>query len=419
MGVCHSKNGHHPKEISKDKVVTQNQLNTHIDRISPYTKLDDVSKYYTLGSTKGHGSFGVVREAICKQTKQKFAVKTVWKAHYNDKKIYLQKEIEILYNLDHENIIKLYNVYEDNTAIHFVFELIEGGELFDYILSNEGRFLPESRAVDLFYQILCALQYLHSKNIVHRDIKPENFLVFDSAGKIKLKLIDFGFAEQYAPEQKMTDILGSPQYVAPEMTLGEPYDEKVDMWSAGVVLYNMLSGRHPFWGETESELLNNVVSAPVVYSQISFKNPDAKNLCENLINRDPRKRFSASEAITHRWIDNYINTVNCATVGVRFEPKTEEIKIILSLLNKQSTIKYNLYNFLLEHLNLEIIINIKEKFFEYMNEKLKQDQDDTSLQPVIGGRDYIPYQKIIEFILHNFVLRDEVSTFLKGKIKYM
>jgi serine/threonine protein kinase len=418
MGVCHSKNGHHPKEIPKDKVPTQKPSKNPIDRISQYTKLDDVSKFYSLGITKGHGSFGVVREATCKETGHKFAVKTVWKAHYNEKKIYLQKEIEILYNLDHENIIKLYNVYEDNTAIHFIFELIEGGELFDYILSHEGKLLPESRAVDLFYQILCALQYLHSKNIVHRDIKPENFLVFNSAGKIKLKLIDFGFAEQFAPGQKMTDILGSPNYVAPEMTVGDPYDEKVDMWSAGVVLYNMLSGRHPFWGATELELLNNVASAPVVYSPSCFKNPDAKNLCENLLNRDPNKRFSASEAITHRWVDNYINTVNCATVGVKFEPKTEEIKIILSLLNKQSNIKYSLYNFLLEHLNLDIIIKIKENFFEHMNEKHKQEHDDPTLQPVIGGKDYIPYLNIIEFILKNFVLKDEVSTFLKGNINF-
>jgi len=432
MGACHSSSDHHPrhKHPPSDGRPNLNSLDNHtstkvsshssmpdsnIDKISPYTKYDDINKYYTLGSHRGSGSFGIVREAVEQTTNQKFAVKTVWKAQFVDKKKFIQQEIEILMQVEHDNIIKCYQVYEDMNSIHFVFDLIEGGELFDYLINSPGRVIPESRAVDLFNQILDSLQYLHDKNIVHRDIKPENFLIYHSGNKIKLKLIDFGFATVVKEGEKLTDKVGSLQYIAPEMLSDNDYDSKIDMWASGVVLYNMLTGKQPFFGKGDSELINNILNSQVVFSEIFFKNQNAKNICQNLLQKDPNKRFSANDAKASMWIQNFINIDILPTIqGAKFAPKEENIKNILNLLNQQSNIKAEIWNMMLTYFTLDNMIQLRTKLYEVRDQNCLVGE---AVEGTIGGKDFCPYQVFLQTILDNITIVPEFYDKISG-IKY-
>jgi len=423
MGACNSSNSNHH---SKTANTTQySNIKTHntvaekpepphvVDKISPYTKYDDINKYYTLGSHKGSGSFGIVREAIENISQKKFAVKTVWKAQFVDKKKFIQQEIEILMLVEHENIIKCYQVYEDTTSIHFVFDLIEGGELFDYLINSPGRVIPENRAVDFFNQILDALQYLHEKKIVHRDIKPENFLVYHSGNKIKLKLIDFGFAAKLNNNEKLNDKIGSLQYIAPEMFKDEEYDTKVDMWSSGVVLYNLLTGKQPFFGKGDNEIVNNIVNNEVKYSDQHFKNINTKTLCANLLNKNPEERFSANDAKASMWIQNFINIDELPTMqGAKFAPKEENIKNILNMLNQQTNIKTDVWNILLTYMSIDHITKLKENLIE-----ISESGDIHEGQ--IGGKNSVTFETLLQTIIERFNFDSEMVDKLNGNILFI
>lgn len=140
----------------------------------------------------------------------------------------------------------IYELLHDDTHYFIVSEFLQGGELYNYLVDKGS--LSEDEVKDIVQQLYLALNYMHKNKIVHRDIKPENILI-DSKEDMSIKLTDFGFAEIRKENEKMSLRLGSPIYMAPEVTLGDEYDEKVDVWSAGVVTYILLSGKPPFVGE--------------------------------------------------------------------------------------------------------------------------------------------------------------------------
>jgi calcium-dependent protein kinase len=221
-------------------------------------------------SSIGKGTFGLVREAIEIGTNNRYAIKTLLKSqHEGERTEFLKKEVEILRELKDENphIISCYNVYEDRNSVHIIFDLIEGGDLFDYISdsTDNNNYLTEKQAVGFFVQILDALHFLYTKRIVHRDIKLENFLIIQKDKEILLKLIDFGFASKIPQCGFLTEPIGSPYNVAPEILLGKPYDSKVDIWAAGVLLYNMVSGKQPFSGDSEEELAEKIINNEVQF----------------------------------------------------------------------------------------------------------------------------------------------------------
>ena len=166
----------------------------------------------------------------------------------------LKYEIDILKNLDHPNILRLYETFEDSNSIYLVTELCEGGELFDEIMAR-NRF-EEKDAAPIMKQLLSAINYCHKKNVCHRDLKPENVLL-DSKDKQTIKVIDFGTSQVFANEEKMELVLGTAYYIAPEILTGK-YDEKCDMWSIGVILYILLSGEPPFAGGSDAEIIAKV-----------------------------------------------------------------------------------------------------------------------------------------------------------------
>ena len=198
--------------------------------------------------------------------------------------------------VNHETIVKCIAVYEDNSALHFVLEEITGGDLFDHIIHSDGRKLTEVETIDLLSQIFEGLHYLHDElGIVHRDIKPENFLLYNDGHRIKIKLIDFGFATYCKEDETMNEQLGTPQYAAPEIFEQKPYNNKVDMWSVGVVLYNMVKGTQPFSNREIDNIKEQVLHKSINYN--GFKNNELRNLCEGLLERNPENRFSAFQAM--------------------------------------------------------------------------------------------------------------------------
>ena len=177
------------------------------------------------------------------------AVKTIWKSNFSEDKLaYIRQEIEFLLECNHENIIKCYDVFEDDNSVNIVLDLIEGGDLYDFIMNSPDHKITETNCAELFLQMIGAIQYLHDeKDIVHRDIKPENFLMQQEGTSLKVILIDFGFSLKCKEGDFLTDKVGSLQYMAPEQLDDKcRHDRRVDYWALGVVLFNMLTGRQPF-----------------------------------------------------------------------------------------------------------------------------------------------------------------------------
>jgi calcium-dependent protein kinase len=264
-------------------------------------------KNYRTIKELGQGGFGHVYLAEHRTTKQHRAVKEIEKAKANKipgGKTKFIREVEILGKLDHPNIVRLYELYEDNFRYYVVSELLTGGELFDYIVSSKH--LSEPVAARIMHQVFSAVSFCHQNNIVHRDLKPENLMLetaVTTVENINIKLIDFGTSCFYDAAQPMRQKLGTPYYIAPEV-LGSGYNEKCDLWSCGVILYILLSGFPPFPGKTDEEIIRRVRLGKYTFAHTEFDqvSEQAKNFIKRLLVLDPGERPSAQEALQDPWI---------------------------------------------------------------------------------------------------------------------
>jgi len=262
-----------------------------------------VMEVYHLDKTLGDGGFGQVKMVIHKPTNDVRAMKIIKKSIIRDsiEEERLFNEVEMLRSLDHPNILKLHEFMQDRHYYYLITEICRGGELFDRIV-DKHRF-TESEAADYLFQILSGLNYCHKNMIVHRDLKPENLLLLDNSDHTPLKIIDFGTSRTYDPKTPMTQRLGTPYYLAPEVLNGS-YDEKCDLWSCGVILYIMLSGYPPFVGDSDQETLKLVSKGKFSMGGPVWKNvtSEARDLVRRLLTLNPAKRISAAEALQHKWI---------------------------------------------------------------------------------------------------------------------
>jgi calcium-dependent protein kinase len=212
-------------------------------------------------------------------------------------------EIKIMKILDHPNIIKLFEHFEDHKNIYLVMELSTGGELFDRII-DESR-LSERQSAIIMRQVFRALSYMHEQHIMHRDMKPENFLFStkESVETTTLKLIDFGLSRQFEPGEMMTTRAGTPYYVAPQVLAGK-YDHMCDLWSAGVIMYIMLVGYPPFYADNDTEVLAKVRHGKYNFINQDWKDisADAKELIRGLLKMSTKDRLTAAQALEHPWI---------------------------------------------------------------------------------------------------------------------
>lgn len=256
--------------------------------------------YKPLSKVLGSGYNGQVHMAESKHNGEKYAVKG-FKLHgvSRDKKEELESEAEIFLCMDHPHVARLVDVYESDEQLDLVMECMSGGELFARV--TERKRFSEKDAADATWQMLLALNYIHSHGIVHRDIKLENFL-YDKENSDHLKLIDFGFSKVWSPNTKMALSCGTLAYVAPEV-LGRSYTSKCDLWSLGVVVFIVLFGYMPFTGTEEAQVRKikdgRFTKKKDVWNRVSAK---AQDFVEKLLVVDPEKRMSAQEALSHGWV---------------------------------------------------------------------------------------------------------------------
>jgi len=216
-------------------------------------------------------------------------------------------EIEILKRVEDANIIRLEEIFETSDKFYLVMELITGGELFDKIV--ELQFYSEKDASVLVQQVLGAVEHLHTKSIVHRDLKPENLLLSSNEIDAKIKVTDFGLSQIISGKEKLTKAVGTPGYIAPEilLTLDEEldgYGKEVDLWSVGVIMYILLCGFPPFYAEDDDEAFDQIIAGEFDYPEPYWSSisDDAKDLIDHLLVTNPSNRFTAQQALQHRWI---------------------------------------------------------------------------------------------------------------------
>ncbi|TPX48695.1 hypothetical protein SeLEV6574_g01893 [Synchytrium endobioticum] len=255
---------------------------------------------YRLERTIGQGTYGKVKIATNIHTDEKAAVKLIEKATIHSPKqvARLQREIRFLKLLYHPHIVKVHEVVETPDFIYIIMEYAAGGELFDYIVSHKR--VKEKEARTFFRMVLSAVDYCHQNSVIHRDLKPENLLLDDQKC---IKIIDFGFGNNFTTDGLLDTFCGSPFYAAPEMILGKKYEgPEVDMWSLGVILFALLCGHLPFDDDNMKELYKKIAAG--TYTCPDHLAPAAKHLIARCITVDPKRRATLQEVLSHPWVND-------------------------------------------------------------------------------------------------------------------
>ncbi|XP_037033962.1 calcium/calmodulin-dependent protein kinase type II subunit delta-like [Bradysia coprophila] len=259
--------------------------------------------YYETYEKLGEGAFGTVRRCIEKRTREEFAVKIIEKTMG---KVDLQNvlyEAEICRKLQHPNIVRLLETFNERDQLYLVFDLVVGGELFHDVTNLQ--FYSEVLASQCMQEILQAVKFCHKNGVVHRDLKAENILLTSKTKPSSIKIADFGLAvEVRGDERGWFGMAGTPLYMAPEILERYHYGKPVDMWSCGVILYLLLIGDEPFVGRTENDL-NKKIKAGVYHYPTSRKDSisaEAKDFVKRMLTLNPDERITASEALKHPWI---------------------------------------------------------------------------------------------------------------------
>ena len=266
---------------------------------------------YIIVKEIGSGAFSRCLKVKNKITGVSFACKELSKKNVSDYKG-LMAEVNLMIKLDHPNIIKLYEVYENESYIYLIMEYCRGGELFDRVIAKteKGQQYTEKEAASLFKQIMSAINYCHKNGIVHRDLKPENLLFLSKSENSPIKVIDFGMSKRFDSTTKiMNERVGTAYYISPEVLKGK-YDEKCDIWSAGVILYIIICGYPCFNGDTDDEIFKAILKGKIQFPSPEWDNisNDAKELIQKMC-CSPEKRLTAEQVLNEIWVkDNAPNS---------------------------------------------------------------------------------------------------------------
>lgn len=308
-------------DIRSVQPAQQGELEARLSRVSDREVLlsfidamgdEVVAEHYELeDKLLGVGSFGVVRRAVNRTNGQNRAVKEVTKDRVEDID-QLRSEVRLLRSVDHPNLIRLFETFEDSQSFYLVLEYCAGGAMTD-LMNKNG--LPEDVVAAAMKQVLTAIAYLHSLNIVHRDVKPDNFLFLTNDPRPErspLKLIDFGLAARFEKGRTLDESVGTPCYVAPEVISRSQqhgyrvaYTEACDIWSAGVLCFEMLAGHRPFDGGVRDVFAQlRTFKGPIELTEPVWKRVSdfGQAYVQQLLCRDPQKRPTAQEALEHSWI---------------------------------------------------------------------------------------------------------------------
>jgi len=292
----------------------------------------------------GQGAFGLVRMCTHTATKKEFAIKIMTKKQIEKQKIYvqlLQNELSILGSKSHPNIIRIIDLLEDDENFYVVSEVVHGGELFKRLTKLES--FSEGQGADIIHQIMLGLNYLHKQSITHRDIKLENILlVSNDIDNFEIKIADLGFAQQFDKETGLDLVLGTPLYMAPELVLNKKYTEKVDVWSLGIITYQLLSGRTPFDASKIKKINYNIINKEIKFPEKYWSgiSQAAKDFILKCLERNQETRPSIAELFDHPWISvvqpeqaNEDMQLNIQKNLIQYNQLTNFQKIVLSLVS--------------------------------------------------------------------------------------
>ena len=301
------------QEINTENIIFNKKTFINISKeklLDNYDVINEIEKNvnYTIYKVKN------------KKTNEENACKRLSKKLYSDNKD-LIPEIKILYHCDYPNIINLYEIYEDSNYFYLILELCKGGELDDRIIKKieQDNLFSEKEAVKIFKKIIQAIAYLHSNGICHRNLKPDNILFLSEENDSDLKLINFNLStifsygkykndknlelkEEKENKTRMNKLLGNAYFISPEMINGN-YNEKCDIWSAGIILYFLLSGEPPFNGMNDEEIFSKVKLMKFSFPEKEWNNisNEAKDLIKKMICNE-NERLNANEILEHDWI---------------------------------------------------------------------------------------------------------------------
>uniref|UniRef100_A0A1I8GUW4 SNF-related serine/threonine-protein kinase n=1 Tax=Macrostomum lignano TaxID=282301 RepID=A0A1I8GUW4_9PLAT len=267
-----------------------------------------IAGQYELHHTIGRGHFAVVKLARHVFTGEQVAIKVIDKAKLDSSnRESLYQEVMCMKLVQHPNVVRLYDVIDTPNKLYLILELGNGGDLYDFIVrQDDNSGLKESLAKSFFYQIVTAIAYCHRLHVCHRDLKLENCVVFERLGVVKLT--DFGFSNVFTPGKYLETSCGSLAYSAPEILLGDSYDApKVDVWSLGVILFMLVSGRLPFQEPNDSETLARIMD--VRYKVPKHVTDQCRSLISRLLQRDPSKRPTLDGILTDDWFADVQHSV--------------------------------------------------------------------------------------------------------------
>ena len=365
-GICHKarvqSSFNPPSKILLNEILNLDvqKIATNPNEEETTTSYCDITKVYKLDSKLlGNGHFGVVRlGTLISNPSKKFAIKTIDKQKVKKELHLLKRELEILKTLDHPNIVKFYETYQDEKYFHLVMEYLSGGELLDRLIKNGS--VPEQESKVLMLKIFSAIKYLHERGITHRDLKPENFLFSDKTKDAEIKIIDFGLSKQFdiSHEEANTTkalktIVGTAFYVAPEVLQGK-YDYRCDNWSLGVIAYTLLCGNPPFMGQNNKEIFSKVVKGKFHFVPNEWRliSKEAQDFISKLLCLNVEKRYTAAQALNHIWL----KTIKKEGQDAKLDPKIfenltnykeiptlkkEAMKVIVNMMNDKDIRELN------------------------------------------------------------------------------
>lgn len=340
------------------------RLKTREITLNPGTflKLSHSNQYSNYTEIKKLGSGAFAEVMLCRHipTDTYRAVKIIHKSGLSQQQrdpVYMLKEIQILRELDHMNILKCYEIFEDEYKYYVATEYCSGGDLFGEILKMKK--FTEAQAAEIMFQLLSALTYCHEKRVIHRDLKPENILMLDDGNSLTVKVADFGSSCIVDKDHRLQGCFGSAYYISPEV-LTNNYNEKCDVWSLGVIMYILLTGKPPYTGKDTESILKQVRSSPLIITpfKVLGLSKESVNLLQLLLCLSPELRISAREAVVHPWIKMYR--------GSDF-PGVEIVLDSLKNFNSESRLKEAVHIFLASQVVANEELNVVRKNFQRLD----------------------------------------------------
>ena len=342
----------------------------------------DVTMFYEVIKKIGEGSFGKIYKVKNKQSGDIRAMKQIIKTKIPNLEKF-KTEIKILSILDHPNIVRLFEVFEDDKYFYLLIELCTGGELLEKI--KQKKITKERDAAIIFNQLMSGVYYFHQRGIVHRDLKPENILFATEEKDSPIKIIDFGLSvllqnteeESQLPDnneteeekklrnmgfKRLTSKVGTILYISPEILKGS-YNEKCDIWACGVILYILLCGYPPFYGQTDQEIYRNISEEKFEFPQAEWKkiSKEAKDLITHML-APAKKRYNAKQVLNHKWLEMRLKKLSDSNIVVLDYSKFVKYK-------KFNKLKKTVLTFIASRLNTEETKNIEEIFSKIDTEK--------------------------------------------------